>query len=58
MYLLVAVDLIAGMSVTNPNTSQCPATQYMVNLIRNDLGLVLRPTPPTLAKIINGKLWV
>ena len=27
-------------------------------MIRTDLGLVLRPAPPTLAQIINGKLWV
>jgi hypothetical protein len=58
MYLLVTSDLIAGMGVTDPDTSRWTAAQYMVNLIRNDLGLVLRPAPPAMAKIINGKLWV
>jgi len=58
MYLLVTANLIASMSVTNPNASQWIPTVYMADLIRNDLGLVLRPAPCTLAKIINGKLWV
>jgi len=36
MYLLVTADRIAGTGATD--TTQWPATRYMVDIIKNDLG--------------------